>query len=464
MTKRSRQIQQASRVMTRRQRARWEREQTLNRRIIIGVGATLAIAILAAVVGVVWERVWKPNRPVATVGSESISRREYLTLREIALVQQLAQAQSQLAQYDQFLQQFSGEQQEAFAQQISTQRQQVDAQIQLIIQELNSLDSAPINYQFLDQLIEDELVLQGAEREGITVSDEEIHAELAEIFAPAPEPAATPEAATGAITSTGELTSTGSMTGSSAISPTATATLTPAQARDAVISGITTYYDNLVMQLGLNVSFNVDQFVEFYQRQQRVELLRERIREKLVSETPKTLQVNAQHILVSVTVPPTATEEMKEEAYAEAKAEADKIYEQLRSGADFAELAREHSDDPGSKEEGGALGWASPDTYVQEFKEAVINQPVGEVGQPVRTQFGWHIIKVLGREERPDESKLEQARNEAFQKWLDEQRAAIGVQRFPEPTPLPTIPPLPTEPASPTVETEQLTPTAPITH
>ncbi len=73
---------------------------------------------------------------------------------------------------------------------------------------------------------------------------------------------------------------------------------------------------------------------------------------------------------------------------------------QAHSGADFAKLARENSQDYGTAVRGGDLGWASKDRYVKPFADAAFRTQVGSIVGPVRTQFGWHIIKVTGRDRR----------------------------------------------------------------
>lgn len=81
----------------------------------------------------------------------------------------------------------------------------------------------------------------------------------------------------------------------------------------------------------------------------------------------------------------------------EAKAEADKVYQQLKSGADFAELAKQVSEDPGSAVKGGDLGWFGRGAMVPEFEKASFDGKVGEIQEPVQTTFGYHIIKVTGK-------------------------------------------------------------------
>jgi len=91
----------------------------------------------------------------------------------------------------------------------------------------------------------------------------------------------------------------------------------------------------------------------------------------------------ARHILFEAGADPAA---------AEARAKA--AYERARSGEDFAKLARELSDDPGSKEQGGDLGFAERGDFVGPFADAVWDMQPGEIRGPVKSDFGWHVIKL----------------------------------------------------------------------
>jgi foldase protein PrsA len=82
---------------------------------------------------------------------------------------------------------------------------------------------------------------------------------------------------------------------------------------------------------------------------------------------------------------------------AAAKQEIEQIKAQLDGGADFATLAKAKSEDTGSKDAGGDLGCKPGGQYVAEFEKAVSNQPVGKVGDPVKTEFGYHLILVKSR-------------------------------------------------------------------
>jgi peptidyl-prolyl cis-trans isomerase C len=71
------------------------------------------------------------------------------------------------------------------------------------------------------------------------------------------------------------------------------------------------------------------------------------------------------------------------------------VIDQLKGGADFAKLATEQSRDEGTKANGGELQWAAPTTYVRPFAEALARLKKGEMTEtPVRTNFGWHVIKL----------------------------------------------------------------------
>ena len=82
---------------------------------------------------------------------------------------------------------------------------------------------------------------------------------------------------------------------------------------------------------------------------------------------------------------------------ATAKQRLDDALEKIRGGEDFGEHAKLLSDDPGSANLGGDLGWAETDTYAPEFKAAADTAEVGVISEPFRTQFGWHILEVLER-------------------------------------------------------------------
>jgi peptidyl-prolyl cis-trans isomerase D len=101
--------------------------------------------------------------------------------------------------------------------------------------------------------------------------------------------------------------------------------------------------------------------------------------------------VKSSHILLNVVSGPDSVKAIQK---------ARVLLAQARSGADFAKLARENSQDYGSAMQGGELGWASKDRWVKPFTDAAFKARVGDIVGPVRTQFGWHIIKVTVKDKR----------------------------------------------------------------
>jgi len=118
-------------------------------------------------------------------------------------------------------------------------------------------------------------------------------------------------------------------------------------------------------------------------------------------------QANARHVLIRI--PPSADAAIR----AEAELRADGVFKIAQAGGDFAELAAKHSEDPGSRDNGGDLGWFGRGEMVGEFEEAVFNAKPGEIIGPVESQFGLHIIKVEGfkpERKQPFDEVMEQVR------------------------------------------------------
>jgi len=110
-------------------------------------------------------------------------------------------------------------------------------------------------------------------------------------------------------------------------------------------------------------------------------------------------QIKARHILV------TPNEIIDDET---AKQRLDEALAKIRGGEDFGEQAKLLSDDPGSANLGGDLGWTTPGTFVPEFDEVVEDAEIGVVSEPFRSQFGWHIVEVLERRVYDNTEELKQ--------------------------------------------------------
>jgi parvulin-like peptidyl-prolyl isomerase len=113
---------------------------------------------------------------------------------------------------------------------------------------------------------------------------------------------------------------------------------------------------------------------------------------KLVDQRQGTTEfVKASHILLNVVSGPDSIKVIQK---------ARTLLAQARSGVEFAKLARENSQDYSTAMQGGELGWASKDRWVKPFADAAFKARVGDIVGPVRTPFGWHIIKVTGKDKR----------------------------------------------------------------
>ncbi|MDB5972411.1 MAG: hypothetical protein JWQ90_4861 [Hydrocarboniphaga sp.] len=112
----------------------------------------------------------------------------------------------------------------------------------------------------------------------------------------------------------------------------------------------------------------------------------------------------------------------------QSRVQAQDIYDRLQKGGDFAKLAKEFSDDPGSKNNGGDLGWQPPGVFAPEFQIRIDQLQPGETSTPFHTQFGWHVAKVIERRVRDttEESRRARARQaiqqrrsaEEYETWL----------------------------------------------
>jgi peptidyl-prolyl cis-trans isomerase C len=142
--------------------------------------------------------------------------------------------------------------------------------------------------------------------------------------------------------------------------------------------------------------------------------------------------VHAAHILVR-TEP-----DADEAAWAAALAKAEAIVADVRAGGDFAKLAKEKSEDPGSAGQGGDLGEFPRGRMVKEFEDAAFAAAVGDVTDPVKTQFGYHVIRVAdkkaasmvpfkeAKDQIAQQLKMQQAQK-TFQQYLSDLRAARNV-------------------------------------
>jgi peptidyl-prolyl cis-trans isomerase D len=402
-------------VITKKHMARLERERrqvNLIRGIAIG-GLLLVLGLLAF--GYLNINVLQLRQPVAEVNGVNITTGEWQERVRFQRAQ-LLNAYNQYGFY-----------QQSFGMDYSQQLQQIQAMLQ-----------APeiIGQQVLDQMRDEILIKQEAEKRGITVTEEEIEASFQKNFGFFPDGSPTPTITPtefsyptfttqqltlmpSTATATELVTPTPDGTSTPGRAATSTPTSTPAPPSPTPVPGLPTATATPYTLEGFQTDYK--SMVEDYKSADISEktlrsaseanLLREKLMEDMVKDLPQTdEQVLARHILVDT------------------PEEAQEIYERLQAGADFAELARTRSKDTGSGANGGDLGWFGRGAMVGEFEDAAFSLEVGEISEPVQTEFGYHIIQVIAREELPlTGSQYEQKKQRVLEDWLTEARETASI-------------------------------------
>lgn len=209
--------------------------------------------------------------------------------------------------------------------------------------------------EILNVMVSQELVAQEAAKEGITVTDEEIATEVSSFM--------------------------------------------------EYIGKVPTYTEFLKEN-------NIDE--DFLKEHFRSNLIFEKYRNKIMNETEfsddelkayyeahlddyKKSEIKASHILISTL--DEMKEPLSEDETAKKEVEAKMILDKIRAGEDFAALAKEYSDDSASAVNGGDLGYFEKGVMVEEFEEAAFKLEIGEVSEPVKSSFGYHIIKIFDKRE-----------------------------------------------------------------
>jgi len=436
MAKQSRKTNPANRKVT----ARIERERQ-QRQIIIFSAIIIAVIVVGITAyGLITEGLIEPQKAAITVDDTEITVAEFQSwgrYRRYNLV-------NQYLNYYNFMQQFGDENTRSLFQNNLTQIQ-------------FQLEPAFLGSSLLEEIVSDVFIRREATELGITVSDEEIDTYIAEnLFqyyvdgTPTPKP--TQEIILTSTLSPEQLTlvpqePTAAPTEVPNEDPTPTATATEAEADEeepaeplpTISVPTSTPYtaDAYQTQLSDYLGY-IDNYASVTESTLRkmieTELIRNKIMEALTADLEaEEEQVWARHILV-------AEEE-----------EAQQAIERLEAGEDFAALAEELSTDTGSGAQGGDLGWFGRGQMVSEFEEAAFGLEFGEVSAPVQSQFGWHIIQLLGRENRViSEDRLEQIRQQTLSEWLTEQRENAEVVYIDD-----WVDKVPTEPSIPQQILEQ---------
>jgi len=365
--------------------------QRQKRMILVGAAAVSVVIVVLLIFGYYQEYMVKPRAPVAMVGEVPIRMNIYQKMVRYYrsnLRNQLAVLQDQLDRLDP-----NDQSSEFIVQYYQQQVEQLQTQLG---------DTETLGLQVLDDLIDDELIRQEAIGRGIAVTSEEVQLEIETQFGyerNPPTPTPTPI-----------------ITATQVITP--TPTVTP-----VTLDRFQEMYATTLEALNERAGFSEADFRDIFEAM----LYRDKLQEAMGQEVPTIAdQVHARQIQVTGEEQAQAIMTLLDESIDEASAtdairvllaeEGVKTEEEIRAEKDpqelstqltesedpFALLAQNFSKDTSNKDAGGDLGWFSKGTMVLEFEEAAFSTPAGEIGGPVETQFGWHIILVHETSEEPE--------------------------------------------------------------
>lgn len=402
-----------AKIVTRKHLARLERERRQARIITYSALAIVVVVISMILYGILSQTVLQARQPVVKVGKDVVTTREFQMRVRLA-------RQQNITQYIQYLQ---------YAQMFGMDPASDPTLSQYLIQIQNTLDNpAQLGSDVINQLVDELLIRQYASANGILVTADEIEKAIQSNFKfftnGTPTPTITPTAILYSTLSPTQLalvtltptpspdptstplpTATPDLSATPTTVPSITPTATPytIEAFQSDFAKVVESYANLGMT-------EADMRKVFFENR----LYHQKVYDILTKDVPHEVeQVWARHILVA------------DEATAQA------VLNQLLNGADWQTLAAENSTDPGTKDSGGDLGWFGRGKMLAEFENAAFNLPIGSISQPVQSDFGWHIIQVLGHENRPlTEAEYQQLRDAKFQEWLAEARQATTVKIY----------------------------------
>jgi peptidyl-prolyl cis-trans isomerase D len=396
---------------TKKHLARLERERLQRRNLIIASLIVLVAVVGIVAYGVLSETVFKAIQPVAIVNGEKILTRDF-------------QAQSRYYRYTMVQQANSTFQ---FAQLFGSDTTNLSTFVNQLQQIQFQLTPDNVAQQVLDEMINNLMIRQEAERRGITVTEAEISKAFEEAFGfypdGTPTPTSTREPVPSATLSGLQMTlvpptATPVITETATPTPTSEPTLAPTEVLTPTATAIPSPTPTQYTQEGYQSLYQetIDNFqAEFDISESDLryviesQLYREKVMDVVLADADipgEEEQVWARHILV---------EDLETAHEIEAK---------LQANEDWAELAAEYSIDTSNKDNGGDLGWFGAGQMVAEFELATFAlDEIGQISDPIQTQFGYHIIQLLGRRNQPlTESQIQQERQIEFQDWLTAQR------------------------------------------
>lgn len=407
--------QEQPKVHTKKHLARLEKEHRQKKALLISLIAILGTIVLVVVYGLLNDTVLKPKKAVARVNGDVITVEQFqkrVKYERYSLTQSFLQyALSQWAYF--------------FQSQLLNVQNQLD-------------DYVKFGSDTLDTMITEKIVQQKAAELGITVTDAEIDTYIQENFGyyanGTPTPAPTEQiypTSTLSRTQMALITATPVPTAVPTEIPTATATMeptttlvspteTPAEIPTATeipptptaytYEGFQGLYSTMVANVSTQTGYTDAEFREYV----KGILLQKKVYDALTKDIGAEQEmVWARHILV-------ATEP-----------EAKLILTKLSEGEDWTTLAAKFSTDTSNNKNGGDLGWFGKGQMVQEFEDAAYALKIGEISQPVKTEFGYHIIQVLGHENRIlNSSDLNSIKSAAYSKAIKALKDAATIKKY----------------------------------
>ncbi len=383
---------------------RVEREERLKKGVRVATTSVLVIIVAILLFGFITEFFIYPNQPVATVDGEIIYTKDY----QARVKFERRQLVSTFSQWYNFYYESSQTGGDEFT---------INYALDNLKRIESQLDVDTIGLSILNLMIEDVIIKNEANRLGITVTDEEIEERIQSLFSyfpnGVPEPTTAPEVApTSTLTAQQLLIAT--------VIPTATAAATevveeaeptPTEEVEEIVlppTPVATEYTSEAYQeiidSFIETATEINFAMEDFSRYVSAIIYQEKLQDELTKDIPRTQeQVWARHILVE-------TKEM-----------ADDLLDRITNGEDFAELAAEFSIDTSNASRGGDLGWFGIETMVPSFATAAFDTPIGEISEPVESTFGFHLIQVVGHEDRPlTASEYTQLQAIDFTNWLSQ--------------------------------------------
>ncbi|MBI4732484.1 MAG: peptidylprolyl isomerase [Chloroflexi bacterium] len=393
----------STKIVSKKHLARLERERRQTRAIMIGSIVILAIVLLSIVYGALSETILLNYKTIVTVNGEKVTVHEFQ-----------AQAKASREQLiDQYMYYYQLAMMFGMDPSTDSSLSQLFSNIEYQLSDAKSLAD-----QVLTSIEDTLLVKQYGIANGITVTEADVEDAIRNTYGYFPNGTQTPTptstllaystlsaAQLDLVTATPTLEPTFTPT----LGPTLTATLEGTAAPSATPmteQGYTELYADALVHYR-TLGYNEEMFRRVFFEDA---LYRERVKALVTADVPHEAEkVWARHILVAD------------------QATAETVYTLLMAGGDFATLAAAYSTD-GTKDIGGDLGWFGTGEMVAEFETAAFSLEIGEISQPVQSQHGFHIIQVLGHENRPlTDSEYQTAVDAAFDAWLAEQRAAATI-------------------------------------